>query len=416
MNVTTGYVGIDVAKRFHKVCVKDQHKKSLIPTLDIEDTQDGYDKLRRCFDSLKEKHQIEIFTVGLESTGTYHEHLVEWCRQQPDVTVSVINPVQTSHYMKSELKRASTDKISAEMLAQFMVEKTPRPTQFVADDYESVKRLVTHLHALTKQKTAAINRLREQVALLWPEYEQFFKNFSGKQCIALLTVVQTPTGFMAQDKEQLKHVSVLGTSYTLRKDFLAEVTVMAQKSQPRRARVKTEPIIKSLAEQILLLLEQIDQITDEMRALFTNAISTKNNDSKQQSGTAGKPLLATIDGVGEVSAMFFTAAIGDPNRFARGKQVCAYFGLTPRVHDSGETVHGRGYILKKGSSVARYYLFNCTLAMIRKVNHPIAKFYQRLVAKGKPKLVAITACMRKLILIMFAMLRSNMPFNPSIVH
>jgi transposase len=413
MTATVAYVGIDVAKRFHKLCVKDYHKRSLIPTLEIDDDQEGYDKLRHCFDTLKDRHHVQMFAVGLESTGTYHEHIVEWCRQQPDVLVSLINPVQTNHFMKSDMRRASTDKISAEMLAQFMAERTPTPTEFVTDDYESAKRLVSHIHSLTKHKSAVINRLREQVALLWPEYERFFKNFNAKQCVALLTLVQTPTEFLKLSDETLKHVTVLGRTYTLRKDFLAEVTSIAQRSQPRYARAKVEPIIKSFAEQVLFLLEQIDRVTEELKAIFTKAAS-EGSDPKTDSG--GKPLLATIDGVGEVSAMFFTASIGDPNRFARGKQVCAYFGLTPRVHDSGDTIRGRGYIQKKGNSLVRYYLFNCVLAMIRKTHHPIARFYQRLVAKGKSKLVAITAAMRKLVLIMFAMLKSDKPFNPNLAH
>lgn len=413
MRATTAYVGIDVAKRFHKLCVKDGHKHSLIPTLEIDDSQQGYDELRQCFDTLKDRHHVQMFAVGLESTGTYHEHILDWCRHQPDVLVSLVNPVQTNHFMKSDMRRASTDKISAEMLAQFMAERTPSPTQFVADDYESAKRLVSHIHSLTKHKSAAINRLREQVALLWPEYERFFKNFNSKQCITLLTLVQTPTEFLKLSEETLKHVTVMGTTYTLRKDFLADVTSLAQRSQPRYARAKVEPIIKSLADQVLFLLEQIDRVTEELKAMFTKVLS---EGSDPKAGTSGKPLVATIDGVGEVSAMFFTACIGDPNRFARGKQVCAYFGLTPRIHDSGDTIRGRGYIVKKGNSLVRYYLFNCVLAMIRKPNHPIARFYQRLVAKGKPKLVAITACMRKLVLIMFAMLKSNKPFNPNFVH
>ena len=126
-----------------------------------------------------------------------------------------------------------------------------------------------------------------------------------------------------------------------------------------------------------------------------------------------QPLLASIDGVGETTAMVVTAAIGDVNRFSSAKQIVAYFGLNPRIKDSGTSVHGRSHIQKKGNSLVRYYLFNCVLAMTRKPNHPIAKFYRRLCKHGKPKLVALTACMKKLVTIMFAMLKSNTKFSAS---
>ena len=46
MQLPTAYVGIDVAKRFHVVCVKDAAKRSLIPPLQFDDTEDGYETLR----------------------------------------------------------------------------------------------------------------------------------------------------------------------------------------------------------------------------------------------------------------------------------------------------------------------------------------------------------------------------------
>lgn len=399
MTITTAYIGIDVAKTFHKICIKNQFKQTLIPIFEIADTQEGFDSLRHTLDKLKEHHDITLFAAGVESTGTYHLHIQDWLRQQSDVLVSLINPVQTNHYLKSDMRRASTDAVSAEIIAQFLVERTPQATQCVAAEYESVKRLAHHLHGLTKQKSATINRLREQVALQWPALERTFHNFNAKQVLALLTVVQTPAQFLASSLDSLKHVTVLGTTLTLRSSFLAEVKTAAEESTMKPSPVQTAPIIRSLAEHVLFLLRQIDQLTEELKQTFSKTSSSE------------QPLLSTITGVGEVSAMVITATIGDPHRFSSTKQICSYFGLTPRVKVSGTSVHGRGYLQKQGNSLVRYYLFNCVLSIIRNRTHPIARFYHQLVAKGKPKLVAITACMRKLVVVMLSMLKSNTPFQ-----
>jgi transposase len=403
MHVSTAYVGIDVAKRFHVVCVKDASKRSLIPSLQFDDTEDGYATLRDCFDALKAKHHMDMFSVAVESTGSYHEHIVQWLREQPDVLVTVVNPFQTKHFLMSDLRRASTDAVSAELLAQYAAERTPDATRFLPEQYESAKQLARHLHSLTKQKTIVINRLREHVGRLWPDCERHFRNFSGVQVLAFLTAVQTPKALAQRDPTTLKHITVNGTTYTLRANFFATVGDIVQQSRPQRHALTTEPIIKNLAQQALLLVHQMDETTTALRSLLCE---TKTD----------TPLLATINGVGDVSAAVITAAIGDPHRFSSVKQICAYFGLNPYVHTSGATIRGANHIQKKGDSTARYYLFNCVLSMIRNERHLIGAFYHRLLARGKPKLVAITACMRKLISIMFTMLKTNTPYNPNFVH
>ena len=402
MNTSIAYLGIDAGKSFHVACVKNSAKRSFIPSLTFTDDQKGYDQLRHCLDSLKDKHGITLFAAGIESTGTYHVKVVEYLRTYSDIHLTVLNPLQTSHYLKSDLRRAATDKVSAEVIALFMAEKTPAPTTFLPEEYETIKHLVHHLHSLSKQKTASINRLREHLALVWPEFERTYHDYNTKQILALLTLVQTPDKIAAFDFVAHKKITSSGSVYTLRADFIEAVKDLAAHSQRRFSRSATEPIIKSLAEEILFLLHQIDQITESMREIFA-----------RHSVTGHPPLLATIQGVGEEAAMVVTAHIGDPQRFSSVKQVVACFGMNPGVKESGTSIHGKRHLQKKGNALVRYYLFNCVLTMIRYPEHPIAKFYHRLCEQGKPKMVAMIACMKKLLIIMFTMLRSNTPFSMS---
>jgi transposase len=378
-----------------------QQKRLMLPTQRIDDTQEGYDRLREILDKVKEKHRIHLFVAGLEATGPYHLKLVEVLRQWNDISLSVLNPLQTSHYLKSDLRRASTDKISAEGIAQYLLEKSPAPTKFVPDVFETIKFIVRHLDGLTKEKTAVINRLHGQLSVLWPEFERQYRDLNTKQVLALLTVAQTPAQVRSLSFEAHKHLSIGGKSYTLRADFIVAVQELARTSQPRYVKLVLEPIIKSLAEHILFLLAQIDQLTEQLQTLM---ITQDNNDT---------PLLSTIKGVGDVSAALFTASIGDVNRFDNADQVVAFFGMNPRTKQSGDTIKGKGFIQKKGNSAVRHYLYVCVLSMIRTHNHPIQLFYRRLVDRGKPKMVALVASMRKLVLIMFAMLKNNKPFSMS---
>ncbi len=110
--------------------------------------------------------------------------------------------------------------------------------------------------------------------------------------------------------------------------------------------------------------------------------------------------LMSVPGVGPMTALAFTTAIDDPDRFARSSSVGAYLGLTPRRHQSGE-VEWSGRISKHGDALARHMLYeaaNSLLSRVRRWSAPKA-WGARLVRKvgGKKARVALA---RKLAVIL----------------
>jgi transposase len=69
-------------------------------------------------------------------------------------------------------------------------------------------------------------------------------------------------------------------------------------------------------------------------------------------------LLRSIPGIGAVSSACLIAYIGDVHRFSTPEKLVAYIGLDCRVHQSGASINGRGYISKKGNRYLRAMLFN----------------------------------------------------------
>ncbi|MDZ7304147.1 MAG: transposase, partial [candidate division KSB1 bacterium] len=123
-------------------------------------------------------------------------------------------------------------------------------------------------------------------------------------------------------------------------------------------------------------------------------------------------LLATIPGIGQETAIALEAYIGDIARFPKAKNLVAYFGMNPTVNLSGIVTARPGSLQKKGCALVRHKLFMAVLSMIRNQVEPFYSYYQRLVAAGKPKLVAIGATMRKLLVVIYAMLKKQQPFQP----
>ena len=118
---------------------------------------------------------------------------------------------------------------------------------------------------------------------------------------------------------------------------------------------------------------------------------------------AKEHLLRTAPGVGPVLSRTLLADLPELGRLNR-KQIAALVGVAPLACDSG-TLRGKR-VVWGGRAAVRAVLYMGALVAARR-NVIIRAFYRRLVAAGKPKKVALIACMRKLLTILNAMMRTN---------
>lgn len=125
---------------------------------------------------------------------------------------------------------------------------------------------------------------------------------------------------------------------------------------------------------------------------------------------AQRDLLATIPGIGAVSAAILLAEIGDITEFASAKNLAAFAGLTPKERSSGSSVRGRAGIAKMGNPRIRRVLYMATLSAKRH-NPPIREFCERL-SGSKPSKVIHVAAMRKLLHQVFGVLKHQRQFEP----
>ena len=114
-------------------------------------------------------------------------------------------------------------------------------------------------------------------------------------------------------------------------------------------------------------------------------------------------LLMTIPGISYYSALMITAEIGDIRRFNNAKQLTSYAGLNPSVSQSGNKCY-TGHIAKQGNKNLRWILAQVTHVAVQH-DARLRKFFLRLKSKGTN--VAITATARKMLCIIFAMLKNN---------
>jgi transposase len=122
--------------------------------------------------------------------------------------------------------------------------------------------------------------------------------------------------------------------------------------------------------------------------------------------------LMSIPGVGQLTALAFTAAIDDPERFRRSRDIGAYLGLVPRRYQSGE-VDYTGSISKCGDRRVRTLLYEAANVMLTRYKGSLKlKDWALAIAKRSTMRKARIALARRLAIIMHAMLRHGSEFNP----
>ncbi len=123
---------------------------------------------------------------------------------------------------------------------------------------------------------------------------------------------------------------------------------------------------------------------------------------------AKKDWLTTFKGVGQVASFTLLASLPELGQLNR-KEIAALVGLAPFNRDSGRQRGKR--MIWGGRAAVRNVLYRVALVASRS-NTTIKKFYGRLIQAGKPKKVALTACMRKILTILNAMISNNQPWKP----
>lgn len=120
--------------------------------------------------------------------------------------------------------------------------------------------------------------------------------------------------------------------------------------------------------------------------------------------------IKSIPGIGNKTAVMLVVLTDGFNRFTSASELCSYAGLTPVIRQSGSSVKGRPRISKIGNQKLRNLLFMCSFNAC-KYNKACRDLYERIVAKGKSKKLALIAVCNKLLKQAFAIAKSGLIYD-----
>lgn len=121
-------------------------------------------------------------------------------------------------------------------------------------------------------------------------------------------------------------------------------------------------------------------------------------------------LVETIPGIGRKTSVMLLVLTDGFKRFQSASELCSYAGLTPVIRKSGSSVNGRPRISKMGNQKLRNLLFLCSFNAF-KYNSACKALYDRIVAKGKSKKLALIAVCNKLLKQAFAIAKNRIPYD-----
>lgn len=180
-----------------------------------------------------------------------------------------------------------------------------------------------------------------------------------------------------------------------------QIVKMRTAEKNRRGSACDQMVYESIQSHLQWINDELKTIDKELDNLIANNSAWETTEC----------VITSIPGVGAITSRVVQAVLPEIGTIGR-KAISALAGVAPFTHQSGKWI-GKSFIIG-GRSEVRSVLYMAAVSASR-CNPIIRELYNRLKAKGKPFKVVITACMRKLLTIINAMVRDNKKWNPSLI-
>ena len=388
------FVGIDIAKRNHEASVIAQDGRVVRKAMRFANSQAGYNKFMDMVRSLKEP-----VVFGMEATGHYWLTIYTHLRND-GFTVHVINPIQSDALRGMYIRKTKTDSVDSVIIADVIRFGRYCETSVEPGDLQAMRELCRQRFYIIDM---ASDLKRKVIALLdqvFPEYEKLFSDTFGASSMEILSQYTTPEEMLSVSSQQLAEILEKASRGRLGAEKAVEIQNAARNSFGIvMASCSFSLIIRQYIEQIRSLEASVDVFDTEIARLLSG-FDTQ---------------LTTITGVGPTLAAVILSEIGgDIRRFSSPAKLAAYAGVDPTVKQSGDFSGSRMKMSKRGSPYLRRAIWLASTVAAFK-DPAIHALYERKRAEGKDHMTVIGHVCRKMISIIFAVLRDNTPYVPAAI-
>jgi transposase len=392
-------VGIDTSRYGHRVSFL---RPDLLPAakpLTVTENHAGYQALRDRLEQLRRLHPQVHFHVRIDAAGQYAANLEQFLRGLDwPMTISIGEPKRNKDYHKAHFPKRTTDDTESQAMARFALVERPAASPEPKPAMTLLREVTGRLQGQVKQTTRVTDQLHNLLARTFPELATLADDITAGWVLRLLKKYPTAERIAAARLSSLEKIPHLDS------DQAPALRQAAGQSVASLRGAVAESLVRSLVDQVV----RNRRAQRDLQRLVTDTWGDLPVSPHVQ--------VLTIPGIGQATAAILVAKIADIDRFATPESLVNYFGIFPEEESSGVDKEGRPrptgpmHMSRKGNDLVRASLWNAARTAIRH-NPAIRAQYRRPRAKGKRGDVAIGHCMRKLLHLVFAVWKTDRPFD-----
>ena len=386
------YVGIDIAKDKHDCYITNENGEVLHSAFTIKNDREGFDSLyNRILIYIKKGEDVK---VGLEATGHYSYNLLGYLTDK-GLTTYVINPLHTSFYRKSlSLRRTKTDSIDAHTIASMLMSDVDLQSYTdILLRTDKLKSLTRYRYDLVRERAKLKTSVSRLITILFPELETIVSSLFQASIKAML--IRYPNAVYLRNADVYELAELLSEASHGHHGI---TMAMAIKKKAEESIGSDLPAKSLELRHTLQLIGDMDrgikEIEEEIKVIMNEIDSP----------------IVTIPGISYGVGALILAEIGDINRFDSPDKLLAYAGLSPSTYQSGKIDNPYAHMEKRGSKYLRYALFNAT-KYVCIWDSNFAAYNAKKVKEGKHYNVAISHSAKKLVRLIYHLIKNNEPYN-----
>lgn len=383
-------LGIDIAKLNHVAsCIDSSTNEVIFSNFKFKNDFKGFSALLDKIKSLEVKNLI----IGLESTSHYGENLINFLFKQ-HFKVALINPLQTSHLRKANIRDAKNDRLDSLNIARSLIFGK---LNFVSEkniDCFSLKKLTRFRSNLIKQRSKAKIQLTSLLDLLFPELQYLFKSKIHSKTIYTL-LKKYPS---AEEIAALKDDEISNLLYASSKGHFKR-----EKSIELKSLAKTTVGIKdiSISLHVIQLIELIELYDRQIKDIVTKITDTVDKlDTK----------LLSVPGINIIACAIILGETNNFDNFSNATKLLAFAGLDPKIRQSGNFNATSCRMSKKGSPYLRYALIFTAWNTVRH-SEKFNKYYCLKRSQSKSHYNALGHVAHKLVRVIFTLIKKDISYQ-----
>jgi len=400
INTKTMIAALDIGKNTHYAYFRSPNGKDIKP-FPFGNFREDFCKFWTKLSQFKMDHSLEDVVIGFESSGPYAEPLFHYLRKKPLKLVQ-INPMHSKRI--KELTGNSpnkTDKKDPRVIADVISLGHALTLVVPEGAAANLRRLTQARERALKKRTAATNQVQDLVFIIFPEFLTIMKGIATETAFYLLERYPAPEAIVSLGIEPLAAEIRRVSRGKLKRERAEELFNAARESvgiNEGKDGILLE--IAHLLSQIRNEDKFISDLEKEMEERLTEIPYSRS--------------ILSIKGVGIVTVAGLIGEVGDFRKFNTMSEITKIAGLDLYEISSGKH-KGRLSISKRGRPLIRKLLFFASINVV-KSNGIMNKPYQQMLDRGMLKMKALVAISRKLLGLIFALVRDNTEYIENYDH